>query len=225
MPDLFTAPSGRQYYRHETNLGSVMIWKDHGTEKQTLILDSQYRLKNAVLMNELNPGEPGLCKHTGYINTDLTVDTTPADCASFTDEYLDSKICCSQDTHLSKTNTDLMNNLILGNMSPIASVIRSFTINGVGCDVPNINTLARMYCDGVFIDTLDPTVIDNPDSTLGRWFEKKSGHTALSSSYMTDEGGLHYFLRINLKGKISFIDPVSEKAMGIPTLDLERLNG
>lgn len=46
------------------------------------------------------------------------------------------------------------------------SKCRSVLVNGTGCNVPNIQQLARIYCDALLLDSMDPTASANPTKKL-----------------------------------------------------------
>ena len=72
---------------------------------------------------------------------------------------------------------------------PAIDQCRSLIINGSGCDVPDMRTLTRIYCDAEAIDSIDPTVVDYPGNALGTkntngywWVAKASNRHVLSST-------------------------------------------
>lgn len=51
---------------------------------------------------------------------------------------------------------------------PAVRYARSQIINGQGCDIPNIQQMIRIYCDALFIDSIDPTAAANPQLALSQ---------------------------------------------------------
>ena len=47
---------------------------------------------------------------------------------------------------------------------------RSQVVDGVACDLPNVQELARLFCDALFIDSLDPTAASNTPHSLATIF-------------------------------------------------------
>lgn len=92
--------------------------------------------------------------------------TTPEACESLTDADLNRLWWTDENT--SKFNTDAW--LTKANCD-CATHCRSIKVNGTGCDIPNFQTLLRIFCEGVNIDALDPTLADNPQLGLSNWFD------------------------------------------------------
>ena len=92
--------------------------------------------------------------------------TTPEACESLTDAYLNRLWWTDENT--SKFNTDAW---LTKADCECATHCRSIKVNGNGCDIPNFQTLLRIFCEGVNIDALDPTLADNPQLGLSNWFD------------------------------------------------------
>lgn len=161
---------GRKLYRHESGMGTVMEFND-GQDRKVLVLDAQYRARKLKMTSSTKdtklPNYP-----TSNTNGTLYIDggssaTTPRDCASLTDATLNSLWVNSIDANTSKYNTDVW---LTQPDCACATHCRSIKVNGIGCDIPNFQTLLRIYCEGVLLDELDPTASSYRDLKLFNWF-------------------------------------------------------
>lgn len=162
-----TALSGRQYYRNDCNNGTVMCWYDRSNYKETLILDAKFRSykiwskRNETLLN------CGIKDRYGYISSDISNEITNPQLSNqniisqiATDQYLDSRLF-PKDNNSSNHNTNVIIDKDSDSFDCSAGYCRS-----VDCDLPNIQTLVRIFCDGPIIDSLDPTIIEYSDRSL-----------------------------------------------------------
>ncbi len=170
---------GRTLYRHESGMGTVMEFND-GQDRKVLVLDAKYRAKELALGLDGNYPSIHNCI-TSNTNGNQFIDgiylvpseLSPGSCASLTDESLNSLWANSIDINTSKYNTDILLSIddtdTDGHDSEAATYCRSITVNGVGCDIPNIQTLMRIYCEAILLDEFDPTVSLYPDLKLSDW--------------------------------------------------------
>lgn len=182
---MITAPSGRKYYREKN--GSVMVWKDQGTEHSTLILDSVYR-SYKIWSSDCNNSIDGIAScQDGYSYIASDKDEQYSDpklssqslAALFTDEFLDTRFFY-RDKHSSKHNTECICKQF--SSTEFAAGWCSY----LGASLPNIQTLVRIFCDSKVIDSLDPTINAYVDKSLtyrnNGWFSFQIPSFAWSSS-------------------------------------------
>ena len=168
-------PSGRLLYRHQSQMGSVLEFND-GSPRKVMVLDGKYRttetfgtygkrVQRMVYFKENT-------KDNWMING-IRRDAIPLECSSLADTFLNDLWKDSIDQNTAKQNCDRWmkhNDLedsdgIVG--VPAVSYCRSIQVNGTPCDLPNFQTLIRIYCDAEAIDQLDPTIADHPGRALG----------------------------------------------------------
>ncbi len=162
--------AGRKLWRHPSEMGTVIEFND-GQDRKVLVLDAQYRARWQMMTSTSNDTSlPNYISkntnNTWYIDGGSSA-TTPSACASLTDDTLNSLWVNSIDDNTSKYNTDVW---FTQPDCEAATHCRSITVNGVGCDIPNIQTLMRIYCEGVLLDALDPTVTSYQDFRFSDWF-------------------------------------------------------
>lgn len=181
----FVSPSGRIFYRHWSDNGTVMKWSHHGIQKETLILDAKYRSyglwsDNCIETPDLLRSQNGY----GYIaSTYQNQYTDPIESEQIkryfksSDEYLDSRMFF-HDPNSSTHNSDR----IINNYKLSAAKICS----EVDAVLPSLELLVRIYCEGPILDKLDPTVREFPDQIFtvkgGGWFSRQTPSFAWSSS-------------------------------------------
>ena len=142
--------SRRFLYRHSSGMGTVICFND-GMDREVLVLDAKYRTIAAIttLSKEL-PYYPYLNinghQYLDGINDDFRTKM------HISDKRLNTLWKDTIDVNTSKQNTDIRLD------SPAAIHCRSIKVGGVGCDIPNIQTLMRIYCEAERLDALDPTV-------------------------------------------------------------------
>lgn len=177
---------GRKLWRHPSNMGTVMEFND-GQDRKVLILDAKYRAKGLMMTSD-DETDTSLPNYSQYNTNDTryidggSSDITPSACASLTDATLNSLWANSIDANTSKYNTDVW---LTKPDCDCATHCRSIKVNGVGCDIPNIQISIRIYCEGVLLDELDPTVSLYPKFKLNHWFNK--GALWSSSELSTSE--------------------------------------
>lgn len=153
---LFTSKySRRVLYRHSSGMGTVICFND-GMNREVLVLDAKYRTLANLSSNETILPEHGSTLNingNAYLdgvndgeNNELKYRLHVSDKKL---NYLWQNII---DANTSKYNTDVLID------SPAAIHCRSIKVGGVGCDIPNIQILMRIYCEANRLDALDPTV-------------------------------------------------------------------
>lgn len=181
------APSGRMYFRHSSGMGSVMIFRDRGTWKRVLILDSIYRNKRKMGLYKIEVPE---INHLNRIVVDRRVQYWRLVPGS--DEMIDASLTF-WDPNTAKENGDIYMKYsevedkaqrIHRSVGPAAiKYCRSILVNERPCDLPNIQTLMRIYTDRKFIDRMDPTVGLNIEFDLANWIFGTTRSAWSSSSY------------------------------------------
>ena len=220
------APSGRRYYRHSSGMGSVMIWDDNGTRRETLILDMQYH----NVKKYWSDGDSNISGITDYITRPFkeqsdtffyilgSSNITPSDYDGQTDAVLDAKFNW-RDEHTSKENTDALISAYPSS-NYAANFCRSITVNGVGCDLPNMQTLVRIFCDRATIHSLDATDISitQPTGTIAygwtSWFIYGGACWSSSEFNYNDAWSLDEY------GELDYSDGKDSLYYVIPTLDI-----
>ena len=153
-----------------------MCWNDNGVERETLILDMKYLnvfrgwgVYGTDISGITNyTSEPFKNQSDNYYILGSS-NSTPSAYDGQTDAVLDAKFNW-RDEHTSKENTDA---LISTYPSPdyAANYCRSITVNGVGCDLPNMQTLVRIFCDRATIHSLDAS---DTNDYWSSWFNDGS---------------------------------------------------
>lgn len=147
-------------------------------------------------------------------NTDISAMTNYAKSyfkisAGMTDAQLNAKDF--NDTATAKSNTTNMK----AAGSPAADYVRSKTIGGVACDVPNIQQLMRIFALNDEIDALDHTVTANPSLSLSKWgfsdnhVWASTEASATSAWYVRSDGecsSLYYTKSENVFGVIPILE-------------------
>jgi len=204
-----TAPSGRVFYRHSSGMGTVMEFND-GQARKAVILDAKYRTKaqfgtygkDSSLTNYQSQNK----NDTWYINGGSAA-TTPDACKTLTDAFLNDMWATSKDQNAAKQNDDVWltyegttdSQSISG--VPAVRAAREVKVNGVGCDIPNHQTLMRMYCDADIIDSLDPTVAAYPGNALGSANTNGAWKIAgANSAFASTEYGSNYVRCVHYNG-------------------------
>ena len=179
--NVLISAGGRKLYRHESGMGTVIEFND-GQDRKVLVLDAAYRTKammvgysstDSILPNYAGSNTNG----TWYIDGSNS-STSPSVCESLVDSTLNSLWVNHIDANTSRYNTDVW---LTMTGCDAATHCRSITVDGVGCDIPNFQTVQRIYCEAVNLDALDPTVAEYSSYALGDWFNSSSLTT--SSEY------------------------------------------
>ena len=186
-----TLPSGRKLYRHTTLPGSVLCFND-GVDRKVLVLDAKYRIGPA----------DGNLKY-GWLTTNnsnlANVTRDPFNFADLegypdiSDNVLNTYIV---DPKTSRENTTALVTDYPEDSIPEAALhCRSVIIgDNLTCDLPNINTLMRIYVERTYIDELDPTLEEYPNRSLEKIWEEggvwSSTGSTFAEAYMIEKGGI-----------------------------------
>jgi hypothetical protein len=149
------SPSGRRLYRHSSGMGTVLCFND-GQDREVLVLDAQYRGVGTMGSLETDYSLPDY-HHSNYIVNKYSPPYTPSIKELITDEMLNAKWI--NDNNSAKHNCDIIIEESPSE-SPATAVehARSIVVDDTPCDVPNIQTLQRIFCEAELLDSMDPTV-------------------------------------------------------------------
>lgn len=237
--DVKITKSNRKIYRHESNLGSVLEFNDNGVDRKVVILDSKYRklinkpfglfninvnLDNYSDYPTLNGTFTGE-EYNPYENIPISDDNT---INSTWGEYLDK--------NLSSTNCDVwMNNKEVIDINqitgcPIIQYCRETLYDeiNISCDLPNINTLLRIYFESEIIDEFDPTLNEYKQNKLSLSDDSTVfwGNTIALSSTNYDEFSIRtisyngYITKYNKKDNFIIINNNSLPFFIIPIIEI-----
>ena len=154
----------RWIYRHRSQMGSVIQFEDTRLRK-VLVLDAKYR-KSGLYMGEsaINPSLSSLFENVVYRNHCIKMGKYPYEYRMVQESDIMQYRWCDRNSSADNTLTWLQRG------SEVAQYTKSILINGAGCDIPNFQTLQRIFCEGYILDSLDPTVNDYPQHALSNWF-------------------------------------------------------
>lgn len=162
--------SGRKYYRHSSNMGTVMEYND-GQPRKTMLLDAAYRTYRTGMIltsvsSTLISSLFGSSKIRQIGNYTYSLGN-PAGFSHLTDAQINSAM--PQDVHNSTHNTDVLVNTLGITNTLAARFCRSIQVGSVKSSVANLNVTIRAYCDSQLIDSMDPTVSRYPNGSLLKW--------------------------------------------------------
>ena len=171
--------TGRYYYRHPTEPGTVIGWHDIGTnaDVELLVFDAVKRRADLVWVPSTAYTDSTLpniaatnINSTRYI--DGGADSLSLDDASrLTEAQLNTLWPASTlDPNTAQYNCDVWSGMGISNYSALRYVRSIMTADRHYANVPNLQQLMRIFCMASVIDALDPTAAANPDLTLGGWF-------------------------------------------------------
>lgn len=222
--DIVIAPSGRKFYRHYSNKGTVMEYNDNGVVKRAVILDARYRSTGNLLTRATtdtlddvpldfvtNPNS----QNNFYINGEAISSTAEAPVITdrnINDLWRDLLDISSSENNMSALSNTLADNSVLKIFSDTSRRIE-FYVNGtshsVTTQVPNINLLIRIFCDAEIIDALDPTV-GKDDNALGQVCNLALGSRNTFGRWKV--GNLQYALSstISGNGEIRVVTPTGD---------------
>lgn len=171
--------TGRYYYRHPTEPGTVIGWHDIGTNADVKLLVFDAVKRRADLMWALSTALtdstlPNIL--TKNINSTLYIDggtdsLSLDDASRLTEAQLNTLWPASTlDPNTAQYNCDVWSGLGISNYSALRYVRSILTADGHSANVPNLQQLMRIFCMALVIDALDPTAAANPDLALGGWF-------------------------------------------------------
>lgn len=157
-----TTPGGRLLSRHSSNMGTIMEFND-GQPRKVLVLDAQYREVKKWGTEGYDP--------TSLQNYDKISYLTSG--AVMTDTEMNSNFSKAIDANTARQNCDtwMTRNSVTDTVGilgvPAVAHARSIVVDEKGCDVPNIQTLKRIFLEADSIDALDPTVAAHRGKALG----------------------------------------------------------
>lgn len=181
--------TGRYYYRHPTEPGTVIGWHDIGTnaDVELLVFDA---VKRGLMLDwdaSSAPTDSSLPNISSTnINGTMYIDGSSADveqatASRLTEAQLNTLWPASTlDPNTAQYNCDVWSgtSVILG--YPVVQFARNITTtDGHQADIPNMQQLMRIFCMASVIDALDPTAAANAPRALVGWLQ---GHWAWSSS-------------------------------------------
>ena len=168
-------PSGRKLYRHESDLGSVLEFIDQGIYRKILVLDAKYRSDSVKFgLYKTDVGLPyfsvfNLNKYNSncIFGPNNAIESISESLPILTDLNLENVCPPNFDNLRSKENCDKYikytgtitnpgssyGGQITG--CPAVEHCRNIEILGSKCDLPNINTLFRIFLESDNIDNLD----------------------------------------------------------------------
>lgn len=183
--------TGRYYYRHPTEPGTVIGWHDIGTnaDVELLVFDAVKRragLAWAPSTTYTDSALPNIA-HANINNTqyiDGGTDSLSLDDASrLTEAQLNTLWPASiLDPHTAQYNCAVWSGMDIDNYPALRYVRSIMTADGHCANVPNFQQLMRIFCMALVIDALDPTAAANPDLALGGWFSNGRVWTSTEAS-------------------------------------------
>lgn len=170
--------TGRYYYRHPTEPGTVIGWHDIGTnaDVELLVFDAVKRRAALVWAPSKTYTDSTLpniaCTN---INSTLYIDggtdsLSLDDASRLTEAQLNTLWPASTlDPNTAQYNCGVWSGMGISNYTALRYVRSILTADGHCANVPNLQQLMRIFCMALVIDALDPTAAANPDLALGRW--------------------------------------------------------
>ena len=193
-------PSGRKLYRHPTLPGSVIVFND-GIERKVLVLDAQYRvgIKDDFKKWGWNVEVPGIAQ---IDMNDWSIDSLTGYPDNVTDSTINTKM---KDVNTSRDNTTTLVTDYPENHIPVTALYcRSVTIgDNLTCDLPNINTLMRIYLDRQYIDELDPTIDVSDTSSSSNLYRSLNTIWSRNFVWSSSEQSETYAWGITSNGRVS----------------------
>lgn len=171
--------TGRYYYRHPTEPGTVIGWHDIGTnaDVELLVFDAVKRRTSSVWAPSTVYTDSTLPNiSTTNINSTLYIDggdgwLRPDDASRLTEAQLNTLWPASTlDPNTAQYNCNVWSGMGISNYPALRYVRSILTADGHCANVPNLQQLMRIFCMALVIDALDPTAAANPALALGEWF-------------------------------------------------------
>lgn len=216
--------TGRYYYRHPTEPGTVIGWHDIGTnaDVELLVFDAVKRRDDLVWLSSAEYTDSTLpniadrnINSTIYI--DGGADSLRVDDASrLTEAQLNTLWPASTlDPNTAQYNCAVWSGMGISNYPALRYVRSILTADGHCANVPNLQQLMRIFCMALVIDALDPTAAANPDLALGGWF---SNGWVWTSTEVNSK-------RMRIVGYSGACDIISKNAhhVALPVLELHLL--
>lgn len=217
--------TGRYYYRHPTEPGTVIGWHDIGTnaDVELLVFDAVKRglmLDWDASLASTDSSLPNISSTN--INGTMYIDGSSADveqatASRLTEAQLNTLWTASAiDPHTAKYNCDVWSGTSVITDYPVVQFARNVTTtDGHQADIPNMQQLMRIFCMASVIDALDPTAAANAPRALVGWLQ---GHWAWSSS----ERNTAHMRTVNSAGYCTIATKANTGA-AIPVLELHLL--
>lgn len=216
------APSGRKFWRHESGKGTVMEYFWQSKIRQALILDSTFRsfsqfAPSSVQNTEMPDAKDKNSNNNNFINGEWN-ETTPQACESINDSQLDS---LWGNLNNQNTSTECSNYWFnSGGTFTALNKCKEIKIKEKPCVIPNIQLLQRIYCDAVFLDSLDPTAKSNDQFCFSNyWHPQNQNWFNGQYAWSTTEYGTSLCRILSANGTCGF-DDVSRVDVVIPILEL-----
>lgn len=171
--------TGRYYYRHPTEPGTVIGWHDIGTnaDVELLVFDAVKRKADLAWVSSVDYTDSTLPNIADTnINDTLYIDggaeTLSRDDASrLTEARLNTLWPASTlDPNTAQYNCDVWSRMGIRDYPALRYVRSIMTADRHRANVPNLQQLMRIFCMALVIDALDPTAAANPALALGGWF-------------------------------------------------------
>lgn len=171
--------TGRYYYRHPTEPGTVIGWHDIGTnaDVELLVFDAVKRRADLVWVPSTAYTDSTLPNIlTTNINSTLYIDggtdsLSLDDASRLTEAQLNTLWPASTlDPNTAQYNCAVWSGMGIRNYTALRYVRSILTADGHSANVPNLQQLMRIFCMALVIDALDPTAAANPALALGGWF-------------------------------------------------------
>lgn len=171
--------TGRYYYRHPTEPGTVIGWHDIGTnaDVELLVFDAVKRRADLVWVSSTAYPDSTLPNIVDTnINSTWCIDggaelLSRYDASRLTEAQLNTLWPASTlDPNTAQYNCGVWSGMGISNYTALRYVRSILTADGHYANVPNLQQLMRIFCMALVIDALDPTAAANPDLALGGWF-------------------------------------------------------
>lgn len=171
--------TGRYYYRHPTEPGTVIGWHDIGTnaDVELLVFDAVKRRADLLWVSSTTSPDSTLPNIlTTNINSTLYIDggtdsLSLYDASRLTEAQLNTLWPASTlDPNTAQYNCAVWSGMGISNYPALRYVRSILTADGHCANVPNLQQLMRIFCMALVIDALDPTAAANPALALGGWF-------------------------------------------------------
>lgn len=183
--------TGRYYYRHPTEPGTVIGWHDIGTnaDVELLVFDAVKRragLAWAPSKTYTDSTLPNIADTN--INSTMFIDggaesLSRYDASRLTEAQLNTLWPASTlDPNTAQYNCGVWSGMGISNYTALRYVRSILTADGHCANVPNLQQLMRIFCMALVIDALDPTAAANPDLALGGWFSNGGVWTSTEAS-------------------------------------------
>lgn len=184
--------TGRYYYRHPAEPGTVIGWHDIGTKAdvELLVFDAVKRGKSLEWAPYIAPPDSDLphiegpnTNGTRYIDGGAAA-LSPAAASKLTESRLNTLWPASAlDPNTAQHNCDIWSTRLGLSECPALRHVRSIRTAGRHyANVPNLQQLMRIFCMAFVIDALDPTAGANPRLALGSWLSNDEVWTSTAAS-------------------------------------------